>query len=127
MANHGQSDKVASSAPEATLPLDQWLEAGMPGEHTVLLAADADLGEHYADLLQADAVIIEFPTFMDGRGFSIGSKLREQGFTGTLLAGGEVLSDQWEYLRRCGFSGFAASAAGGTPDFAGFTVSYQSR
>jgi uncharacterized protein (DUF934 family) len=55
-------------------------------------------------------LIIEFPSFMDGRGFSHAKKLRELGFTGDLIAAGEVLPDQWQFLQRCGFSGLLDSA-----------------
>jgi len=48
---------------------------------------------------------IHFPAFTDGRGFSIGKLLRQRfGFTGNLIATGELLVDQADYLFRCGFS-----------------------
>jgi len=46
---------------------------------------------------------VSFPKFRDGRGFSTGSILREAGYTGELRAAGDILVDQINPLRRCGF------------------------
>lgn len=47
---------------------------------------------------------IEFPKFTDGRGYSLGRRLRDQlGFPGELCAVGDVLRDQALYLHRSGF------------------------
>ncbi len=51
-----------------------------------------------------------FPKFRDGRGYSIGSILREAGFTGELRAQGDVLVDQIGPMRRCGFDSFLTDA-----------------
>jgi phosphoadenosine phosphosulfate reductase len=48
-------------------------------------------------------VIIMFPSFRDGRGFSFASVLRARGFRGNLIAGGDLLPDQAIMLARCGF------------------------
>lgn len=54
-------------------------------------------------------VVIEFPKFRDGRGFTIARTLRERyGFTGQIRAVGHVLPDQYGFLVRCGFTGVAA-------------------
>src|SRR5690606_3027587 len=42
-----------------------------------------------------------FPKFRDGRGYSIGSILREAGYAGELRAAGDVLVDQIVPMRRC--------------------------
>ena len=48
---------------------------------------------------------IRFETFPDGRGFSLARHLREMsGFTGQLVARGNLIPDQADFLRRCGFS-----------------------
>lgn len=50
---------------------------------------------------------INFPTYTDGRGFSLAWSLRrEQGWTGELRAMGDVLIDTVNYLSRCGFNSF---------------------
>lgn len=50
-----------------------------------------------------DLISVAFPSFADGRGFSIGACLRELGFTGRLRATGPVIADQFAYLLECGF------------------------
>lgn len=55
--------------------------------------------------INAFAVIaINFPKFIDGRGFSVGRLLRERyGFRNELRAIGDVLRDQLFFYKRCGF------------------------
>lgn len=53
---------------------------------------------------------VSFPKFRDGRGFSIGSILREAGYTGELRAAGDILVDQINPLRRCGFDAILSEA-----------------
>jgi len=53
---------------------------------------------------------VAFPKFRDGRGYSVGSILREAGYTGELRAAGDVLVDQILPMRRCGFDSFLADA-----------------
>ena len=51
-----------------------------------------------------DAVILEFPTFKDGRAYSQARVLRERlNFRGEIRARGEVLCDQVLFLARAGF------------------------
>lgn len=54
-------------------------------------------------LLSAAIIRVDFPTFADGRGFSIARKLRRLGYTGRLRAAGHVIADQYAMARRCGF------------------------
>jgi uncharacterized protein (DUF934 family) len=46
---------------------------------------------------------VAFPAFSDGRGFTIGRRLRMMGYTGTLRARGHVIADQYAMARRVGF------------------------
>jgi uncharacterized protein (DUF934 family) len=55
-------------------------------------------------------VEVSFPKFRDGRGYSIGSILREAGYAGELRAAGDVLVDQIGPMRRCGFDAFLSDA-----------------
>ena len=48
-------------------------------------------------------VRVEFPSFSDGRGFTIARVLRRRGYTGKLRAFGHVISDQYAMARRSGF------------------------
>ncbi len=86
------------------------------------------LAGYVADL---PLIAIDFPKFVDGRGYSSARLLREKyRFGGELRAIGDVLRDQLYYLRQCGFDGFSvrsdrtlADAIGGFDDF---SDSYQS-
>ena len=48
-------------------------------------------------------IAVDFPSFADGRGFSIAVRLRDLGFEGRLRAHGPVIADQFAYLLTCGF------------------------
>ncbi|MEX0284401.1 MAG: DUF934 domain-containing protein [Paracoccaceae bacterium] len=50
-----------------------------------------------------DVIRIHFPSFADGRGFTLARRLRLRGFTGHLRAHGHVLADQYAMARRSGF------------------------
>jgi len=87
-----------------------------------LLARKAPLGIRLAsdqppeliaeDLEHFDLVALEFPKFTDGRAYSYGRLLRERyGFTGELRAVGNVLRDQFFFMRRCGFDAFEVADA----------------
>lgn len=69
---------------------------------TVLeLASDTD--PEAVDFDGADAIRVDFPSFADGRGFTIASVLRRRGFSGRLRAAGHVIADQYTMARRSGF------------------------
>lgn len=48
-------------------------------------------------------IAVAFPSFGDGRGFSIATRLRKAGFTGRLRAVGPLIPDQFAYALACGF------------------------
>ena len=52
-------------------------------------------------------VEVNFPSHMDGRGYSSARVLREAGYTGELRAVGDVIVDYLSHMRRCGFDSFA--------------------
>jgi uncharacterized protein (DUF934 family) len=54
-------------------------------------------------VLNAQIIRIDFPSFADGRGFTLSRRLRDLGFTGRLRARGHVISDQYAMARRSGF------------------------
>ena len=56
-------------------------------------------------------VEVNFPGFMDGRGYSAARILREAGYTGELRAVGDIGVDQLNHLRRCGFDAIAPDVA----------------
>ncbi|WP_010140476.1 DUF934 domain-containing protein [Oceanicola sp. S124] len=68
-----------------------------------VLTLPSDTNPHEVDFAGASMVRVEFPSFADGRGFTIGLVLRQRGFTGRLRACGHVISDQYAMARRQGF------------------------
>ncbi|MEL7088413.1 MAG: DUF934 domain-containing protein [Planctomycetota bacterium] len=66
------------------------------------LASDAD-PLALDDLDRWALIRIDFPSFADGRGFSIARALRQRGYGGTLRARGHVIADQYAMARRSGF------------------------
>ncbi|WGH78117.1 DUF934 domain-containing protein [Jannaschia ovalis] len=73
------------------------------GPIAIDLGPDADLAPVLARLGDATAIRVAFPSFADGRGFTIARQLRRAGFTGRLRAAGHVLADQYAMARRAGF------------------------
>jgi uncharacterized protein (DUF934 family) len=67
------------------------------------LASDAEPGGLAGLLGQIDLIRIDFPSFADGRGFTIAAQLRRMGFVGRLRARGHVIADQYAMARRSGF------------------------
>jgi uncharacterized protein (DUF934 family) len=53
---------------------------------------------------------VDFPGFSDGRGFTLGRRLRMMGYKGRLRARGHVLADQYAMARRVGFDEVEISA-----------------
>ena len=54
-------------------------------------------------LAHIDLIRIAFPSFSDGRGFTIARSLRAMGYLGRLRAAGHVIADQYAMARRDGF------------------------
>ncbi|MEL7216543.1 MAG: DUF934 domain-containing protein [Pseudomonadota bacterium] len=67
------------------------------------LPNDANVMAVFQSVRGADMIRIPFPSFADGRGFTLARRLRQLGYTGRLRAQGHVLSDQYPHARRCGF------------------------
>jgi len=61
--------------------------------------------------LTADIIRVDFPSFADGRGFTIARMLRLRGYQGRLRAKGHVISDQYAMARRAGFDEVEISQA----------------
>ena len=74
-----------------------------------LLLQPADRVEDIAGELASFALIaVNFPKFVDGRGYSTAALLRQRyGYTGELRAVGDVLHDQLFFMRRVGFDSYA--------------------
>ena len=67
------------------------------------LASDAEPHSVATAINQIAMIRIDFPSFADGRGFTIAAQLRRMGFTGRLRARGHVIADQYAMARRSGF------------------------
>ncbi|MEL6452610.1 MAG: DUF934 domain-containing protein [Pseudomonadota bacterium] len=61
--------------------------------------------------LNAAIIRVDFPSFADGRGFTIARMLRLRGYRGRLRAKGHVISDQYAMARRAGFDEVEISQA----------------
>ena len=73
----------------------------------LLLPNTVELTQVTIDYTSLPLIAIDFPVFMDGRGFSIARLLRERyQYTGELRAVGHIIRDQLCYLKRCGFNAF---------------------
>lgn len=74
-----------------------------------LLLQSADRVEDVAgDLASFQLIAIQFPKFVDGRGYSTAALLRQRyAYTGELRAVGDVLHDQLFFMRRVGFDSYA--------------------
>ncbi len=84
-------------------PMDQLPANDAAPRLAVDMASDAD-PDTLQDRLQAiDLIRVDFPSFADGRGFTIARRLRRMGFTGRLRAKGHVIADQYAMARRSGF------------------------
>lgn len=73
-----------------------------PGEQAASLAGD---------LNSLPVIAIEFPTFNEGRGYSVARHLREKyGYKGEIRAVGSVSRDRLRFMQRCGIDAFEFDA-----------------
>lgn len=103
----GAGEEIAPGA-RVLVPLARLLAEG-----EALLARTGALGVELPNSTDADAlrpwlarlalIAVAFPAFNDGRGFSLGRRLRRLGFAGELRARGHVIADQYAAARACGF------------------------
>jgi uncharacterized protein (DUF934 family) len=95
-------------AEEPAVTLDAFLDQS--NSSAVRLEAGEDARALLPHLDHISLIEIDFPRFRDGRGYSSAQILREAGYEGELRATGDVLVDQIDHMRRCGFDGFAPNA-----------------
>lgn len=102
---------VPEELPEGRLilPLKDWLAlSSLLQPHGVWLAPDDDPEDLIWRLKEPSLIAIDFPSFRDGRGYSLAYLLRSRlGWRGELRAVGDVLRDQLAHMRQCGFDAFA--------------------
>ncbi|MEX0644485.1 MAG: DUF934 domain-containing protein [Parvularculaceae bacterium] len=113
------------------IALAEWRAGARPeaGRFALALPNDADVTEVVDSLYKFSAIVLDFPTFRDGRAYSQARLLRERcGYRGEIRARGEVLRDQAYFMARAGFDAFeidAASAAAFSAALGEFSVVYQ--
>ncbi|MEI4194964.1 DUF934 domain-containing protein [Roseovarius sp. E0-M6] len=78
------------------------LEDARPG-HGIDLPSSTDPVELSGQLSGVTMIRVDFPSFADGRGFTIARQLRLMGYEGRLRARGHVIADQYAMARRAGF------------------------
>ncbi len=101
-------DTAIAPGTKVIVPLSRLLAEG-----EALLAAAGALGVEVPNSTAAAAlapwldrlalIAVAFPSVADGRGFSLGKRVRRLGFTGELRAKGHVIADQYAATRACGF------------------------
>jgi len=96
-------------AEQPAVTLDAFLDQS--NSSAVRLEAGEDARALIPHLDHISLIEIDFPRFRDGRGYSSAQILREAGYKGELRATGDVLVDQIDHMRRCGFDGFAPYTA----------------
>lgn len=116
VARPEEGDSLAIPAEQpALIPADLWL-AGY--EH---YAGRDDIGVWFdshdepellaGKVTELPLIAVNFPRFVDGRGYSIARLLRERfGYAGELRAVGDVLLDQLQFMKRCGFDSYVLRA-----------------
>ena len=88
------------------------LTDGLAGNSGAVDVTPADDVAGLADHLDRITMIrVGFPSFGDGRGFTLARRLRQMGYTGRLRAQGHVLADQYAMARRAGFDEVEIDAA----------------
>jgi uncharacterized protein (DUF934 family) len=77
-----------------------WPNKGAIGVEVANTATLDDLTPHLDRLA---LIVIGFPAFSDGRGFSLARALRNKGYRGLLRACGHLIADQTYHAEACGF------------------------
>ena len=114
---------------EQVFSLDQWLELEDKSGSAVQIESGQAPAPLFDALDKISLVVINFPVFTDGRGFSYARELRQRGYSGELRAAGHFIRDQLTYLQRCGFDAFQmadeAQLEGALASLTDFSEHYQ--
>jgi uncharacterized protein (DUF934 family) len=135
---NGAIESDETSRRRVIVPVARYLAAaqtrpersGLANGAGVWISPDADFEAYAHELRDVPLIAIDFPSFRDGRGLSIGFILRTRfGYRGELRAIGDVLRDQLENMRRCGFDSFSIRPGKSITDalkgFSEISVRYQ--
>lgn len=101
-------DTLPNDSQAIIVSLDRWL-----ADRDILVKRSAPMGvilnpDQSPDTISEDlqylsTIVVKFPVFSDGRGFSHARRLRETyGFDGEIRASGHLIRDQYLFLHRCG-------------------------
>jgi len=117
------------TVPFARLAADYEQLSARPGRLGVQLP-NSERAEHLRLFLpNLGLAILPFPTFTDGRAFSLARQIRGMGYTCGLRATGAFLPDQLGFLAEVGFDSFAVSdrfpEAAWTRAASAITLAYQ--
>jgi len=109
------AQQIVLPAGKIIVPLPVWQaqrEALLArGDVGVWLASHERVETLTDDLARLALIAIDFPTFTDGRGYSMAYYLRSRlAYTGELRAIGDVLRDQLFAMQRVGFNAFSVRA-----------------
>lgn len=88
---------------------DDWTK-GFEGADVLDLTSDANIDAYLDTLGSITLIRVDFPSFADGRGFTLARLLRLKGYSGRLRAKGHILADQYAMARRAGFDEVEISA-----------------
>ena len=103
-----QADNRGLAANDAVTPsipsLSEWLI--QQNDSRLRVTTADDIAPLEALIASVSYVEVHFLDPNDGRGFTLGRRLRDMGFTGELRATGAYAEDQLQYLHRCGFDSF---------------------
>lgn len=112
--NEGETaESVALPAGDVIFPLAVWQarKTEIISCHKrigLLLQPDDRVEDVAGDLEYFIVIAVNFPKFVDGRGYSTASLLRQRyHYQGELRAVGDVLHDQLFFMKRVGFDSFA--------------------
>ena len=113
LAEGDTPETIALPAGDLIVPLAVWQvrKAEIISRHQrigLLLQPNERVEDVAADLGHFAVVAINFPRFVDGRGYSTAALLRQRyRYQGELRAVGDILHDQLFFMRRVGFDSYA--------------------
>ena len=87
---------------DAGFAADTW-EDGFDNQFALDVTSDTDPASLASQFEGVQLIRVDFPSFADGRGFTIARQIRRLGYRGRLRARGHVISDQYAMARRSGF------------------------
>lgn len=108
------NEETLDQAGDIIVPLALYLEnrdslENREGQLAIQVNGDDELDELLDNLDKFPLIAVDFPTFRDGRGFSIARLLVRAGYKGEIRATGDVGRDRIAYMERCGFTAIQIS------------------